>query len=146
MTGIVQGAGQKVMTWTPRETVGVETPPDKPGLSVIKQVDADEAEPGDMVTYTIRFRNMGNTPIRAVSIVDSLMPRLEYVAEVGRSARRAPSSPPARTTPARPSCAGTSPEPWRRASRATCRSRRSSDSRRVLVPPLCGGSPPPSAA
>ena len=38
MTGIVQGAGQTVMTWTPRETVGVEVPPNKPGLAVIKRV------------------------------------------------------------------------------------------------------------
>lgn len=81
MTGFVQGGGQMLMTWTPREVAGVETPPNKPGLSIIKQVDADQAEPGDVVTYTIRFKNMGNTPIRAVSIVDSLLPRLEYVAK-----------------------------------------------------------------
>lgn len=81
MTGFVQGGGQMMMTWTPREVAAVETPPNKPGLSIIKQVDADQAEPGDVVTYTIRFKNMGNTPIRAVSIVDSLMPRLEYVAK-----------------------------------------------------------------
>jgi uncharacterized repeat protein (TIGR01451 family) len=79
ITGVVQGGGQMVMTWTPREIAGVETPPNKPGLSIIKQVDVDQAEPGDVVTYTIRFKNMGNSPIRAVSIVDSLMPRLEYV-------------------------------------------------------------------
>jgi len=78
MTGIIEGAGQAVMTWTPRETVGVELPPDRPGLSVIKQVSVDQAEPGDTVTYTIRFKNIGNSPIQAVSIVDSLMPRLEY--------------------------------------------------------------------
>ena len=79
VTGIVEGAGQMVMTWTPNETVGVETPPNKPGISVIKQVSADQAEPGDTVTFTIRYRNMGNTPIKSVSIIDSLMPRLEYV-------------------------------------------------------------------
>ena len=79
VTGIYQGASQEVMTWTPRETVGVETPPNRPGITVIKQVSADQAEPGDTVTFTIRYKNMGNTPIRSVSIVDSLMPRLEYV-------------------------------------------------------------------
>ncbi len=79
VTGIVEGPGQMVMTWTPRETVGVETPPNRPGISVIKQVSTDQAEPGDIVTYTIRYKNMGNTPIKSVSIVDSLMPRLEYV-------------------------------------------------------------------
>jgi uncharacterized repeat protein (TIGR01451 family) len=79
-TGIVEGASQAVMTWPPRDITGVEVPPRKPGLAVIKRVDVAEAEPGDTLTYTIQYRNMGNTPIRAVSIVDSLLPRLEYVA------------------------------------------------------------------
>jgi uncharacterized repeat protein (TIGR01451 family) len=79
VSGIVAGAGEQVMAWRPQELAGVEVPPNKPGLAVVKQVDATEAEPGDVVTYTIRYRNMGNVPIRAVSIVDSLMPRLEYV-------------------------------------------------------------------
>jgi uncharacterized repeat protein (TIGR01451 family) len=77
--GIIQGAGEAVMTWTPRETVGVEVPPNKPGMAVIKRVSATEAEPGDTITFAIQFRNMGNTPIAAVSIVDSLLPRLAYV-------------------------------------------------------------------
>ena len=79
ITGIVEGAGETVMSWTPRETVGVEVPPNKPGLAVIKRVSATEAEAGDKLTYVIQYRNMGNTPIRAVSIIDSLLPRLGYV-------------------------------------------------------------------
>ena len=58
---------------------GVETPPQRPGLAIIKRVNAAEAEPGDTLTFTITYRNMGNTPIRSASIVDSLLPRLEYV-------------------------------------------------------------------
>ena len=46
---------------------------------MVKLVDADEAEQGDVLTYTIKFRNMGNIPLRAVTITDSLLPRLEYV-------------------------------------------------------------------
>jgi uncharacterized repeat protein (TIGR01451 family) len=79
VTGIVQGAGEKVMAWPARETVGVEVPPNKPGMAVIKRVSAGVAEPGEILTFVIQFRNMGNTPIRAVSIIDSLLPRLEYV-------------------------------------------------------------------
>jgi uncharacterized repeat protein (TIGR01451 family) len=79
VTGVVEGAGQAVMTWTPRDVVGVETPPNRPGLAVVKRVSASEAEPGDSVTYVIQYRNMGNTPIRDVTIVDSLLPRLGYV-------------------------------------------------------------------
>jgi uncharacterized repeat protein (TIGR01451 family) len=78
--GIVAGPNEQVMAWKPQETVGVEEPPRKPGLAVIKQADRAQAEPGDVVTFTIRFRNMGNVPIHSVSVVDSLMPRLEYVA------------------------------------------------------------------
>jgi uncharacterized repeat protein (TIGR01451 family) len=78
-TGIVEGASQAVMSWPPLDVTGVEVPPNKPGLAVIKRVDASEAEPGDTLTYTIQYRNMGNVPIRAVSITDSLLPRLEYI-------------------------------------------------------------------
>ena len=80
VTGIVAGPSQMVMTWPPREVAGVEVPPRKPGLAVVKLVSAEEAEPGDTLIYTIKYRNMGNVPIRAVTIIDSLLPRLEYVA------------------------------------------------------------------
>lgn len=80
VTGIVAGPSQMVMTWPPREVAGVEVPPRKPGLAVVKLVSAEEAEPGDTLIYTIKYRNMGNAPIRAVTIIDSLLPRLEYVA------------------------------------------------------------------
>ncbi len=78
-TGVVEGPSQAVMTWPPLDITGVEVPPNKPGLAVIKRVDASEAESGDILTYTINYRNMGNVPIRAVSITDSLLPRLEYI-------------------------------------------------------------------
>ena len=76
VTGIVQGASTAVMAWKPHDVIGVEEPPNAPGMAVIKRVSADTAEPGDVVTFSIQFRNMGNTPIVSVSIVDSLLPRL----------------------------------------------------------------------
>jgi uncharacterized repeat protein (TIGR01451 family) len=79
VTGITEGASQTIMSWPARETVGVETPPNRPGLAVIKRVSAGEAEQGDVVTFVIQYRNMGNTPIREVTVVDSLLPRLGYV-------------------------------------------------------------------
>ncbi len=78
VTGIVEGASQAVKVWGPHAMTGVETPPDLPGLAVIKRANVTEAEPGDIITYVIIYRNMGNTPIKSVSIVDSLLPRLEY--------------------------------------------------------------------
>jgi uncharacterized repeat protein (TIGR01451 family) len=62
----------------------VETPPNRPGLAVIKRVSASEAEPGDTLTFVIFYRNMGNTPIHSVTIADSLMPRLEYLKGTSR--------------------------------------------------------------
>ena len=79
MTGIVQGTGQAVMSWQPHSMTGVETPPNRPGMAIIKRVSATEAEPGDTLTFVITYRNMGNTPIRSAAITDSLLPRLEYV-------------------------------------------------------------------
>jgi uncharacterized repeat protein (TIGR01451 family) len=84
VTGIEEGASEAVRVWGPHMMTGVETPPNRPGLSVIKRVSATEAEPGDTVTYIIYYRNMGNTPIKSVAIVDSLLPRLEYVKGTSR--------------------------------------------------------------
>jgi uncharacterized repeat protein (TIGR01451 family) len=80
VTGIVQSAGQQVMAWKPQELAAVEVPPNKPGLAVVKRVSSGVAEPGDVVTFSIQYRNMGNVPIGSVSVIDSLLPRLEYVA------------------------------------------------------------------
>jgi uncharacterized repeat protein (TIGR01451 family) len=84
IAGITEGTSQAVKVWGAHSMTGVETPPDRPGLAVIKRVSAVEAEPGDTLTYAIVYRNIGNTPIKAVSIVDSLLPRLEYVAGSSR--------------------------------------------------------------
>jgi uncharacterized repeat protein (TIGR01451 family) len=79
MTGLVEGASQAVMSWQPHVMTGVEIPPNRPGMAIIKRVSALEAEPGETLTFVITYRNMGNTPIRSAAIVDSLLPRLEYV-------------------------------------------------------------------
>jgi uncharacterized repeat protein (TIGR01451 family) len=84
VTGITEGASQAIMTWSPHQMTGVETPPNRPGLAVVKRVSVTEAEPGDSATYVIFYRNMGNTPIKAVTIVDSLLPRLEYTKGTSR--------------------------------------------------------------
>jgi uncharacterized repeat protein (TIGR01451 family) len=78
ITGITESASEAVMAWGAHAMIGVEAPPDRPGLAVVKRVSNAEAEPGDTITYAIIYRNMGNTPIRSVVIVDSLLPRLEY--------------------------------------------------------------------
>jgi uncharacterized repeat protein (TIGR01451 family) len=78
ITGITESASEAVKVWGPHDMTGLEPPPPRPGLAVVKRVSQTEAEPGDTITYAIIYRNMGNTPIRSVVIVDSLLPRLEY--------------------------------------------------------------------
>lgn len=77
--GYVEGLGQTEMVWKPHDVSQNEGFPQKPGLSIIKRVDREVAEPGDELTFSICYRNMGNTRLRAVQIVDSLLPRLEYI-------------------------------------------------------------------
>lgn len=49
-------------------------------LTICKLADKGSAQPGDVVTFTIRFDNVGGRPLRNVRVVDNLSPRLEFVA------------------------------------------------------------------
>lgn len=63
-------------------------PPDRP-LVLIKCADRSSAQPGDVVTFTLRYSNVGGRPMTDVAVVDSLSGRLEYVpgsAEADRDA------------------------------------------------------------
>ena len=68
------------------ETVfAVGEPPTQAKLRIIKVASTPFAEPGDTVDFTIRFDNVGSQPIRRVTILDSLTPRLEYVPDSTQS-------------------------------------------------------------
>jgi uncharacterized repeat protein (TIGR01451 family) len=71
-------AGATVVSQKPQSTYGIGSAPN-PRLRVIKVASTPVAEPGDEVSFTIRFDNVGNQPIGSVQIVDSLTTRLEYV-------------------------------------------------------------------
>jgi len=73
-----QAAGATVVSQKPQETFTIGSAPN-PRLRVIKVASTPVAEPGDEVSFTIRFDNVGNQPIGSVQIVDSLTTRLEYV-------------------------------------------------------------------
>ena len=71
-------AGATLVSQKPQETFGLGSAPN-PRLRVIKVASTPVAEPGDEVSFTVRFDNVGNQPIGSVQIVDSLTTRLEYV-------------------------------------------------------------------
>jgi len=58
-------------------------------LVLIKTSDPKEAQPGDVLTITIKFINYGGKPAREVVVADSLSPRLEYVPGSSRGDRPA---------------------------------------------------------
>jgi len=61
---------------------------DQPGrLRVVKVADKDAAVPGDVITFTIRYDNLGPREVQAVRIVDNLTPRLQYVDDSATSDR-----------------------------------------------------------
>ncbi|MFM7150579.1 MAG: hypothetical protein ACKO23_12110 [Gemmataceae bacterium] len=53
-------------------------PPDRP-LVLFKCADRGCANPGDIVTFTLRYSNVGGRPMTDVAVTDSLSGRLEYV-------------------------------------------------------------------
>lgn len=63
-------------------TVIDDRPSDQPGkLRVVKLADKKSAEPGDVITFTIRYDNEGPREVHHVRLVDNLTPRLEYIAD-----------------------------------------------------------------
>ncbi|HEY2410869.1 MAG TPA: DUF11 domain-containing protein [Pirellulaceae bacterium] len=75
-------------TSTPQVTYTYETF-GKPCLRLCKIADKSEAKPGEIVTFTLRFDNLGEQPIGNVTIIDNLVPRLEYVAGSAQSTLKA---------------------------------------------------------
>lgn len=60
-------------------TVGSEQRGRKGKLHLTKEASPLVAKPGDVITFTIRFRNIGDYNVHAVRIIDNLTPRLAYV-------------------------------------------------------------------
>jgi uncharacterized repeat protein (TIGR01451 family) len=62
----------------PQETIVYELE-GKPRLRICKIADKSDAQVGEIVTFTLRFDNVGDQTVGNVTIIDHLMPRLEYV-------------------------------------------------------------------
>jgi uncharacterized repeat protein (TIGR01451 family) len=52
----------------------------KPGvLRIVKLADKGVAEPGDIITFTIRYDNLGERELTQIRILDNLTPRLQFI-------------------------------------------------------------------
>jgi uncharacterized repeat protein (TIGR01451 family) len=68
----------------------VEHPPLPPGKFVLcKSVDKQTARVGDVVTFSLRYSNMGGQAIQDVAVVDSLTGRLEFIPGSAKTDRAA---------------------------------------------------------
>ncbi|MBL8828147.1 MAG: DUF11 domain-containing protein [Planctomycetaceae bacterium] len=61
----------------------------EPKLRVTKIANTDNAKPGEIVEFTIRYDNIGTAPLGNIVLVDHLVSRLEYVADSAQSSRDA---------------------------------------------------------
>lgn len=75
----VDAGGQEVTAnFKVEEYIGVDEK--CPGdLKIIKLADKHVAKPGDVVTFTIHFDNVGERELTRVRIIDNLTPRLEFI-------------------------------------------------------------------
>ena len=60
----------------------------EPGrLQIVKLADQSTAKPGDVVTFMVRYDNLGERELTDVRIIDNLTPRLEYIEDSATSER-----------------------------------------------------------
>ncbi|MCH7565549.1 MAG: hypothetical protein IH968_17185, partial [Gemmatimonadetes bacterium] len=72
---------QEAYAWfKPQEIVGTEDERLTKGeLRIVKLADRKTASPGDVITFTIRYDNLGDRELHHIRIIDNLTPRLEYI-------------------------------------------------------------------
>ncbi len=74
----VQAAVQRGRTGA-GETGRYERDKGTPQMRVVKVASKSDAQPGDVIDFTIRFDNIGDELIGNVTLIDNLVARLEYV-------------------------------------------------------------------
>lgn len=72
--------GQEVNgRFTAQDFTGIEDRRTPGDLRIVKVADRNLAKPGDIVTFTIRFDNIGDRELLGVRVLDNLSPRLEFI-------------------------------------------------------------------
>lgn len=86
ITGRTQAAQEVRAQFKPKEMIGVEDE-GQGELRIVKMADRQEALPGDVITFTLRYDNIGDGRLYHIRIVDNLTPRLELVEDSETSDR-----------------------------------------------------------
>ena len=82
------GLQEAYASFKPQELVGTDDEHLTKGeLRIVKLADRKTAQPGDVITFTIRYDNLGDRDLHHIRIIDNLTPRLEYIADSATSDR-----------------------------------------------------------
>lgn len=82
------GGNELKATFKPMEITGLEDGRKTVGdLRIVKLADLKTAEPGDVVTFSIRYDNLGDFELKNIRIVDNLTSRLEFLEGSAQSDR-----------------------------------------------------------
>ncbi|GAB4148406.1 MAG: hypothetical protein Tsb009_22150 [Planctomycetaceae bacterium] len=88
IVGGLDALGEIQATFQPQEIVGTDDSHKSPGrLRIVKMADKKSAQSGDVITFTIRYDNLGDRELKNIRIIDNLTPRLEYVDDSATSDR-----------------------------------------------------------
>ncbi|MFQ5732459.1 MAG: hypothetical protein ACE5KM_10970 [Planctomycetaceae bacterium] len=88
VVGTTQQSGEVSARFNPSEYIGREDMRKTTGkLRIVKVADKETARPGEVVTFTIRYDNLGDRALHHIRILDNLTPRLEYVKDSADSDR-----------------------------------------------------------
>jgi uncharacterized repeat protein (TIGR01451 family) len=80
------GHGQVLGREGQAEIRKIDVKPGRPArLIVEKTVNQPAAKPGEVVTFALRYTNVGDEPMSNVAVIDSLPARLEYIAGSAKS-------------------------------------------------------------
>jgi uncharacterized repeat protein (TIGR01451 family) len=80
ITASTTAGNQLKGTSKPMEIVGLEDwRKTKGDLQIVKLADQKTAVAGDVITFTIRYDNLGDFELKNIRVVDNLTPRLEYI-------------------------------------------------------------------
>ena len=81
-------ASHTLEAWSkPLGMVGSEDNRTPGDLRIVKLADKKIVQPGDEITFTIRYDNIGDRELRDIRIIDNLTPRLEYIVDSATSDR-----------------------------------------------------------
>lgn len=84
-----RSAHQSKSAVKPEEYIGIEDKRKTEGnLRLIKMADKKNAESGDVITFTIKYENIGDFDVEGIKIIDNLTPRLEYIQDSATSDRK----------------------------------------------------------